>query len=84
MKLNVLALAITLGVLWGIGLLGMTWWIIAFEGATGEPTIIGRIYRGYTISPQGSLIGLAWGLVDGMLAGAFVAWLYNWLASRLQ
>lgn len=82
MKLNVTALALTLGLLWGVGLLGMTWWIIAFEGATGEPTIIGRVYRGYTISPAGSVIGLLWGIVDGLLAGAFIGWIYNWLSRR--
>ena len=57
MKLDVKAMALTLGLIWGFGLFILTWWIIFFEGATGEVTLIGRIYRGYTISPLGSLIG---------------------------
>ncbi|MCP3940726.1 MAG: hypothetical protein GY710_04495 [Desulfobacteraceae bacterium] len=77
MKLNVKAFALTGGILWGLGLFLLTWWIIAFDGATGEPTLIGRLYRGYTISPTGSFIGLGWAFVDGLIGGAIFAWLYN-------
>ncbi len=83
MKLNVLAVALTCGIMWGFGLLAITWWIIAFDGATGEPTFIGRIYRGYNISALGSLIGLAWALGDGFVGGAVGAWLYNLLSDKL-
>ena len=82
MKLNVKALAVTCGVLWGLSLFILTWWIILFDGATGEVTIIGRVYRGYCISPAGSLIGLLWGLVDGLIGGAIFAWVYNWMVDR--
>ncbi len=58
MKLNIKAFSLACGILWGLGLFCLTWWIIAFDGATGEPTLIGRLYRGYTISPIGSAIGL--------------------------
>ena len=51
MKLNVKAFALTCGLVWGLGLFLLTWWIIAFEGATGDITTIGRIYRGFNISP---------------------------------
>ena len=82
MKLNVKAFALTCGLIWGVGLFFMTWWIIAFEGATGEVTFIGRLYRGYTISPMGSVVGLMWALVDGSVGGAIFAWLYNVIAAR--
>lgn len=82
MKLNVKAFALTCGLIWGVGLFFMTWWIIAFEGATGEVTFIGRLYRGYTISPTGSVVGLMWALVDGSVGGAIFAWLYNVIAAR--
>jgi len=61
-----------------------TWWIIFFDGATGQATMIGAVYRGYNISPIGSFIGLAWGLVDGLIGGAIFAWLYNCLVDRFQ
>ena len=82
MKLNVKAFALAFGITWGVGLFLLTWWIIAFEGATGEVTFIGRLYRGYNISPVGSLIGLGWGLVDGAIGGAIFAWLYNLIVGR--
>ena len=82
MKLDVKAMAITLGLIWAVTLFGMTWWVIAFDGATGEPTLIGRLYRGYTISPRGSVIGLIWALPDGFIGGALIAWLYNFFARK--
>ena len=66
----------------GVGLFLGTWWVIAVGGATGEPTFLARIYLGYAISPLGSLVGLAWGLLDGLFAGAIFAWLYNTILPR--
>ncbi len=82
MKLDVRAFGLTCGLLWGIGLFCMTWWIILFDGATGDVTLLGRIYRGYSISPLGSVIGLAWALLDGFVGGIVFAWLYNRFAGR--
>ncbi len=84
MKLNIKAFATTVGLLWGLGLFLCTWWIILFDGATGQATMISAIYRGFNISPSGSFIGLAWGLGDGLIGGAIFAWLYNWLVDRFQ
>jgi hypothetical protein len=82
MKLDIKAFALTCGIFWAVGLLFLTWWLIALDGATGEPTIIGRVYRGYNISPLGSLIGIGWAFVDGLIGGAIFAWLYNLLVGR--
>jgi hypothetical protein len=76
-KFNVKAFALACGLLWGFGLLLITWWVIIFEGATGELMGIGRVYRGFDISPLGSVIGLLYGFVDGLIGGAIFAWLYN-------
>lgn len=81
MKLNVKAFALACGIIWGFGLFALTWWIIAFDGASGEITLIGRLYRGYRITPVGSLIGLVWAFFDGLIGGAIFAWLYNLLAA---
>ena len=80
MKLNVKAFSLTCAILWGLGLFVLTWWVIAFEGTTGSVTPLGRVYKGYCISPLGSVIGLAWGFVDGLIGGAIFAWIYNKLA----
>ena len=68
----------------GIGLYFFTWWVIVFDGITGEPTIIGRLYRGYSISPEGSFIGLIWAFVDGVIGGGIFAWLYNMLSNNFS
>ena len=41
MKLHVRAFALASGLMWGLGLFALTWWIIAFDGATHEVTLIG-------------------------------------------
>ncbi len=80
MKLNVKAFALACGLIWGVGLLGLTWWLIMFEGATGEKLGIGRFYIGYNVSAVGSVIGMVWGFFDALIGGAIFAWLYNLLS----
>jgi len=84
MKLNIKAFALTCGLVWGIALFLLTWWIIVLDGASGEATFIGSLYRGYSITPAGSFIGLAWAFGDGLVMGAIFAWLYNLVARRTQ
>ena len=81
MKLNVKSFSLTTGLVWGIAIFSLTWWVIAFDGITGEPTLIGRLYRGYSISPMGSIIGLVWAFIDGLIGGAIFAWLYNLISA---
>ena len=81
MHLNVKAFALSCGLIWGLGLFILTWWIIAFDGVTGQVTFIGQIYRGYSVSPLGSIIGLVWAFFDGAIGGAIFAWLYNLIAA---
>ena len=82
MKLNVKAFALTCGLVFGFGLFFLTWWVMAFDGVTGEATFIGHVYRGYTISPIGSVIGLYWAFLDWLIGGAIFAWLYKIIAGR--
>lgn len=83
MKLDVKAFALACGLVWGLGVFLLTWWIMAFEGTTHDLMLIGHIYRGYDISPGGSLIGLVWGVADGVIGGAVFAWLYNSISKSL-
>ena len=82
MKLNIKAFAIAVAVVWGLGIFIGTWWVILLDGASNEMTSLGHIYRGYTITPLGSVIGMVWGLLDGLIAGAIFAWLYNFISAR--
>ena len=77
MKLNIKSFALTCAILWGLGVLLGTWWIIILDGSTYDPTIVGRVYRGFNLSFTGSIIGLIWGFFDGLIGGAIFAWLYN-------
>lgn len=82
-RLCVPAFGLTAAIWWGLGMFLMTWWIIASRGASAEPNFVSMVYWGYTITPLGSAIGLAWGFVDGLVCGAVFAWLYNLLAAKL-
>ncbi len=84
MKLNIKAFALAVGLVWGFNWFALTWWMILFDGITHEVTLIGRMYRGWTLSPTGSLLAFLWGFLDGFLLGLLVAWIYNKLAARFK
>jgi hypothetical protein len=84
MRINIKAFALTCGLLWCVVLFLITWWVMLLDGATGEPTLIGKCYRGYNISPLGSVVGGIWALGDGLIGGAVFAWVYNTLAERFE
>jgi len=82
-QLNVKAFALTGGILWGLGVFIMTWWVMMFTGNTGDPTIIGKMYYiGYSISPIGSVIGAVYGFFDVGIFCAIFALLYNKIAGK--
>lgn len=82
MKLNVRACALACSLLWGFGVFLMSWWIMLFDGQGVSPGVLGHVYRGFAITPMGSVIGLIWALADGFVGGLIFAWLYNLLAAR--
>ena len=84
MKLNVKALAVSGAILWGAVILLITWWILLWDGPSDEVTFLAKVYRGYSISFMGSLIGMLWGLMDGAIGGALLAWLYNRLSAKFE
>ena len=85
MHLNVKAMALAFGLLWGaavllVGLANMIW------PGYGQAflDLCASIYPGYSPgSGIGSVIvGALYGLVDGIIGGAVLAWLYNLCAAR--
>ncbi len=84
MILNVRAFAIASAIVWGAGVFILTWWLIVLGDAAAAPTLLERVYVGYEITPVGSVIGLVWAAVDGLVGGAIFAWLYNKFAVRLS
>lgn len=85
MRFNIKAFALACGLVWGFGVFFLSWWIMLFDGAgTVDAGTLGHIYRGFTITPLGSVIGLLWALGDGFVGGLVFAWLYNLLADRFE
>ncbi|MCF7794063.1 MAG: bacteriophage holin [Candidatus Cloacimonetes bacterium] len=82
MKLNVKAFGLTCGLIWGLGLMIITWWIILWDGSMTASTFLGRVYRGYNFTFLGSIFGLIWGFFDGLIGGIIFAWLYNKLSGK--
>ncbi len=85
MKLDVKAMALTIGLLWAAvmflsGVANLIW------DGYGEDflDVMASVYPGYdAMASFGQVIvGTLYGLVDGTVGGAIVAWLYNQFAAR--
>jgi len=78
MELNSKAFGLAGAVLWGLAMFLMTWAYLWFDGY-GEAFMnsMVSIYPGFEMSPVGSVIGLAWGFLDGFIALFLLSWLYN-------
>ena len=85
MRLNVKAMAITLALIWGV----LAMFLVALANLIwppyGEPFLkmMASVYPGYegTASLGQAVIGGCYGLLDGAIAGALIAWLYNLFAA---
>jgi hypothetical protein len=83
MRLNIMGLALAAGVLWGVAVLGVALANAIWPAYGAEfLRVMASVYPGY--SGEGHvrqvLIGTGYALVDGGVAGALMAWLYNRLA----
>jgi hypothetical protein len=76
MRLRVRALGLAVGIVWALGVLVATLWLI-WSGQVEGPLLIEKLYPGYDLTYLGALVGIIWGFVDGFVAGALIAWLYN-------
>ncbi len=83
MKLSVRALATTAGILWGVSLFLVGIGNLIWPGyGRALLELAESLYPGYTIGGFGSVIvATLYALLDGAVAGAVFAWLYNRLAA---
>lgn len=79
-KLDVKALGLAFGIVWGVALLLMGIAAMLFSYGDRFVKALGSIYCGYKATVLGSLIGGIWGFVDAGICGVAIAWLYNKLA----
>ena len=77
MKLNVKALALAAGIVWGAMIFILTFWFLIFGYAGRQLGQLSCIYFGYSVTWYGAFIGLVYGFVDGLVCGAVFAWVYN-------
>jgi Fe2+ transport system protein B len=76
-KLNTFSLALSMGIVFGLGIftLNLLSWLTGWGTAGME--LIGSWYLGIAPTFVGSLIALGWGFGDGFIGGLLLAWLYN-------
>lgn len=79
-KLNVKALGLTLGIVWGSGMLLLGLMSMFLNWGMGVVNIIGSVYIGYNSTFVGTFVGTIWGFCDGAVCGVLIAWLYNKLS----
>jgi hypothetical protein len=83
MKLSVKGLALASGILWGWAMLGTGLANLIWAGY-GQQFLqtMSSVYPGYhaTRSVAEVIVGTLYGFVDGLIAGAVFAWLYNQFA----
>ncbi|MGA8149347.1 MAG: hypothetical protein WB952_00090 [Terriglobales bacterium] len=83
MKLSVKGLALAFAILWGWAMLGMGLANLIWSGY-GQQFLqtMASVYPGYhaTRSIAEVIVGTLYGAVDGFIAGAVFAWLYNQFA----
>lgn len=83
MKLDIKGLALAAGILWGVALfaVGLANLIWPTYGTTFL-RVMASVYPGYSGDPRvvQVMIGAGYALVDGSIAGALLAWLYNRLS----
>lgn len=85
MKLSIRGLALAGGIVWGLACL-----LCAIANALWPPyaqdflTMVASFYPGYDAQPVPAQIVLvgAYAFVDGLIAGALIAWLHNLLRGR--
>lgn len=82
MKLNLKALALAAGIIWGGATFVFGMWASFYAPANDVVAFIGQFYLGYDAGFVGSLMGLFWGFLDAGIGAAIFVWLYNLLAGK--
>jgi hypothetical protein len=71
-KLNRRIFGVSLGIVAGVALAALTWFMVLKGAASPNLELLSEYLPGYTVTPLGSIVGLAYGFTYGF----FVGWLY--------
>jgi hypothetical protein len=77
MKINIKALALSIGIVWGLAVFLLTVWFLVIGSQGQLLSKLGTVYLGYSVSWIGAFIGFVYGFIDGLIFGALVGFLYN-------
>ena len=78
---NIKALALSLGITWGAGML-ILGWISSSGWGLDAVDVLASFYIGYQPTFWGGVIGGIWGFVDGAVGGIVIGWLYNYFVKK--
>ena len=84
MKLDVMALGLAGGSMWGVVLFLFTLTATATGYGREFVDLVVSVYPGFSVSYPGAFIGLVYGFVDAFVGFAVLAWLYNWFTNLTQ
>lgn len=79
-KFNPAALAMAVGLLQVLLVLLVVIFAGLFEYAKDLLNLMSTLYFGLDTTFSGIIVGMFWAFVDGFVAGAIIAWLYNYFA----
>ena len=82
LRLHAGVLALVCGFIGGVGLFGMTAWLLIKGGTKVGPHLglLGQYFYGYTVSPTGCFVGFLYGAVVGAIIGWTLGFIYNLVA----
>jgi len=85
-KIQATALAIVFGLICGLGLFGMTAWLLIMGGQNigAHLSLLSNYFIGYSVTWPGSLIGLIYGTIVGGIVGWVIGKIYNRIAIMRQ
>ena len=83
-RLDAVSLGLAFGIMWALGVFILGIMAMTADWGTEIVVLMSAVYFGFDPSFAGSLIGAAWGFVDGGVGGLLIAWLYNVILARRQ
>ncbi len=76
-RLGVISFGLAAGIVWSLFVFVVGIAATLFEWGILVVKVLSSLYIGYMPSFVGSIAGAVWAFVDGFVAGALLAWLYN-------
>ncbi len=76
-KLSCCSLAMAFGGTWGLGIFLLGIFNIYGDWGGSLLDVLSSLYIGFDYSIKGAFVGLLWGLAQGSICGALIAFFYN-------